>query len=132
MKPFGMDLDVTSNRSSTISQVNLHMLQDFSAWENARYKKLDVLNTHIAWQLQHPGKHNYICSLLATLQYHVFLYCCSYKIKRVQSYRGRQSNLLDLRVCVTLMGCIFPAIIIAFSWLSFNCICMVGVNIHFV
>lgn len=40
MKPFGMDLDVTSNRSSTISQVNLHMLQDFSAWENASYKTL--------------------------------------------------------------------------------------------
>jgi len=40
MKPFGMDLDVTSNRSSTISQVNLHMLQDFSGWENASYKTL--------------------------------------------------------------------------------------------
>jgi len=40
MKPFGMDLDVTSNRSSTISQVNLHMLQDFSARENASYKTL--------------------------------------------------------------------------------------------
>jgi len=31
MKPFGMDLDVSSNRSSTISQVNLHTLQNFSA-----------------------------------------------------------------------------------------------------
>lgn len=40
MKPFGMDLDVTSNRSSTISQVNVHMLEDFFAWENASYKTM--------------------------------------------------------------------------------------------
>jgi hypothetical protein len=48
MKPFGMDLDVTSNRSSTISQVNLRMLQDFSVWQNARYKNWDIVENHIA------------------------------------------------------------------------------------
>ena len=134
MKPFGMDLDVTSNRSSTISQVNLHMLKDFSAWENASYKTLGHFEHSYCLTVTAPSEAELYLLLIQHLTISYFpspLFLWDSTAPKLWGVWGQHSDIQDLRLYVILMGCIFPAIITAFSWLSFNWMHMEGVNTRF-